>query len=443
MKTFFKAFPALLCLLSATFSAFAAEGDGKKSSGDFPSKIELTIADSVDYALEGNLSIRQGNKTLEQKKRQMDYVWGTLIPSIRASFSFSKAFTDSPRPATFSLGGSISLTLSPSIYTSVKSASLNYELQQLVYDASVRAVEMNVRKVYYSLLYEKENIALLQAAVDKAEAQYNSNLTKYNHGTLSSLDVLSSQNALQNAKISLDAAKGSYEVDIANFKLILGIPQSCEIVLVGSLDDIMNLGDVNVNQVEGHTASIANYEKQLEIAKNSLLATRFAAWGPSLNAGYSYSANGNTDTGLRSQNYGSISLSVSIPLDGYLPWSSGGQNIQNQITTIENLEMDIENAKATSAINIDGYRKQIKQCQDSISLRKKSVNLAEQAYGMMAQAYGRGTRDFMSLQNSLSQLQQAQLGLKSDVLKLASVILELENAMGLPFGTLTDTVAEQ
>ena len=441
MKSLKKSLCCLFLVMIIFYSAIADENSDlqKNSNSDFPAALSITISDAVDYALERNLSVKQGNLTLEQKKRQMDYVWGSLIPSIRASASLNKVFSDDNLPMNFSVGANVTLALNPSIYTQVKSAELNYEMQQMTYESTVRSVELNVRKLYYSLLYEKENLTLLQNNVDTAKTQYNSNLSKYNHGTISYLDVLSAQNSLQNANISLDVARGTYESDIANFKQVLGIPQSVSLTLSGSLDDIMNLGDIDLKSAEGSSVTIANYEKQLEIAQNSLLATRFAAWGPSVSASYSYNASGNTDTGLKSQNYGTISLSVSIPLDGFLPWSSGSQSIQNQLDAISNLEMEIENAKTSAAINIDNYQKQIKQYQDNIALRKQAITLAEQAYTMTSQAYSRGTRDLLSLQNSLSTLQQTQLSLKSDVLKLASAILELENSLGIPYGTLTGT----
>ncbi len=439
MRGFKKTVCMISGLLLISVGLFA---DDKAGDTKYPSSMSLTISDAVECALNENLSVKKGNLSLEQKKRQMDYVWGSLLPSIRATASMSKIFSDNDMPASLNVGGSVSLGLTPSIYTSVRSAQLNYDLQKMSYDLTLRTVELNVRKAFYGLLFEKENIDLIQNNVNTAQTQYNSNVTKYNHGTLSQLDVLSSQIALQNAQINLDVAKSNYESDLANFKQTLGIPQSVAVTLDGSLDDIMKIGTMDINNVDAVSTTVANYEKQLEIARNGLLATRFAAWGPSVSASYSYNATGNTDKGIESNNYGSLSLSVSIPLDGFLPWSSGGQSIENQKSNIESLEAELEDAKTSSAINTNNYLKKIKQIQDSIALRKKSITLAEQTYNMTAQAYSRGTRDLLSLQNSLSALQQARLNLKSDILNLASNILELENTLGLPFGTFTNTVNE-
>ena len=79
--------------------------------------------------------------------------------------------------------------------------------------------------------------------------------------------------------------------------------------------------------------TVAGLEKQLEMAEMSLLATRFSAYGPSLSAGISYTYAGkdmNEGEFVWGDNGPNLSVSASIPLDGFLPWSSGAQSIVNQ-----------------------------------------------------------------------------------------------------------------
>ena len=67
---------------------------------------------------------------------------------------------------------------------------------------------------------------------------------------------------------------------------------------------------------------------------------------------------------------------------------------------------------------------------------RQRIDVAQKTYEMTQQAYNRGTRDILVLQNAASSLQQSKLRLKSDTFNLVSAILDLENAAGLPFGTL-------
>ena len=139
---------------------------------------------------------------------------------------------------------------------------------------------------------------------------------------------------------------------------------------------------------------------------------------------------------MKSHNKGSLSLSVSIPLDGYLPWSVGAQSIETQKATIEILQIQMENARISADIEINKCLNKIKSAKDSIKLMRQRIDLAQKTYEMTQQAYNRGTRDILVLQNAASSLQQSKLRLKSDTFNLVSAILDLENAAGLPFGTL-------
>jgi outer membrane protein TolC len=399
--------------------------------------LNLTIENAVEKALEGNRSLKQGQLTLAQKKRSSSLSWSSLIPSIRGNASLSNTFSDKDTPTAISIGGSASVTLTPSLYTAIKGASLNYEQQKISYETAVTQVELNVRKLFYSLLFKQSQIEVLQSTADSAQKRYESNQTKFRSGTLAQMDVLNSQITWQNAKLSVESAKMSLENDLATFKQLLGIPQETLITLSGNLEDVLSIGAISIEGIEAHSANVASYEKQLEIAKNALLATRFSAWGPSISASYNYTIRGDTKNGLKNTDYGTFSLSLSIPLDGYIPWTNGGQSIANQKDAVANLEMELDNARMTQDINIQSAIKKIEQTQDSIQLRKSSVTVAQQSYDMTLSAYNHGTRDLLTLQSASDNLQNAKMNLLSDALNLITAILDLENTLGVPFGTLS------
>lgn len=416
------------------FMAFAGPG-ASVFAEDSGSALVLTVDSAVEYALEGNLNVKQAAMTVEFKEMASHYAWNSVSPSISVNAGIGKVLAEDTK-VTYSLGGSVAVRFTPSLISSIRKASLDYEQQKISYDEAVRSVELNVRKLFYSILLEEENIALLESAVTMARTQYSANQTKFNHGTLSQLDVLNSQVNLQDAELNLESAKVSLENDMATFRQVLGLPGDTKIKLSGSMDSFLKIGEISLDGLEIAPASVVSYKKQIEVAENQLLATRFSAWGPTLSAGYSYSLAGNFGDEVKSHNKGSLSLSVSIPLDGYLPWSVGAQSIETQKATIEILGIQMENARISADIEINKCLNKIKSAKDSIKLMRQRIDLAQKTYEMTQQAYNRGTRDILVLQNAASSLQQSKLRLKSDTFNLVSAILDLENAAGLPFGTL-------
>ena len=399
--------------------------------GEQVSHLDLSIEDAVSIAIEGNLSLKESQISLDTAVRNKNFAWSSASPSVRGSFSYSNALESGTSRT--SLTGAASLTLSPSIYTSIKSAVLSYEQQEISYERAVRQLEMEVRKLYYNILCDMSKVELERSNLESSRKQYEANLAKYNSGSLARLDVLSAQVSYQNAQVSLQEAENTLESDLVSFKQVLALDLSTELSFKDSLDSILEIGDIDIEGVEHKVYSIESTKKQLEAAKNILLASRFSAWGPSITAGYTYSAD------LSSSSFsdpGSISVSVSIPVDGFLPWSQGALSVASQKDNIKSLEISIQDAQVTHDVNVIKYLREIKQAKELIELRKANVEVAQQTYEMTQTAYNRGTKDLISLQTASDNLNQSRVNLMGQSYTLISYILQLEDELGLPYGTL-------
>lgn len=435
---------------------------------------KISIEEAIQLATDNNISLKRNKLSLDLLAKKNATSWNNLSPTISISGSYgdslendsyrysvsdyknfsasSSSNTGSLFPgdnANYSLTGSISLNLTPSVYTTIRAAYLNYEDGKYSYEQAIKTVELNLRKAFYSILYQQENIALQTRNLQTAEQQYNLNLDKYNKGNLSELDLLTSQVNYENLKPTLDSSVITYENNIASFKQILGIEQDVEIELEGSLEDALPKSPITVDSTLDQIPSIVTIENQIESAKNSLLATRFSAWGPTITASWSYglSSSGSSSASYSAGNWGtssssswgsssSLSIGLKIPLDGYLPWSSGAMSIESQKTTVKDLQLQLENEKTNASIEIQNYLNQIAQAQLQLDSLQKNVELSQKTYDMTLTAYNHGSKDLLTLQNASDSLMKAKNSQQSQYYTLISAILDLENTLGIPFGTL-------
>ncbi|MCH5291518.1 MAG: TolC family protein [Treponema sp.] len=404
----------------------------------------LTVDNAVQQALDGNINIKKDSIVLAAAKRAKVYSWNSIGPTLTGSAQYSKTLPGQESAGAASNAGRISLTaslgvkLAPSLYTSVRDAALSYQKAEIDYDTAVRTIELSVRKGFYSILNEQDKISLYEKKAASAKSQYETNLAKYNRGALSRLDVLTAQVSWQNAQFTLESASSSLQNTLALFKQTLGIPQEEPVSFEGSLKDMLNLSTIDVQDVEAQSPTIASLQAQLEIAKNSLLASRFTAYGPTLSAGYSYSFQTTTESGSDWNNVGTVSLGATISLDGLLPWSNGAQGIAARKDAIRTAQLQLDDARTTLQVGIQNGLNKIKQSQDNIKLLRSSVDLARQSYAMTQEAYTRGTRDLLTLQTAEDKLYEAEINLSSEAYNLISAILDLENTVGAPFGSLID-----
>ena len=429
----------ILAVLSSAFFLFAQEADEKVRT--------ITVEDAVILAADNNISLKRQKISLDTLERRNKNSWNGVSPSATLSGSFSVPLDGlitemkASNKYTYGFGASVSLSLTPSLYTNIKDAQLKYESGKASYYDAVRQVELNVRKLFYNLLYTKENIALQKRNMETARLRYENNRDKYNRGQLSELDLLQSQYSYESQRPTIESAEIAYQNNIASFKQTLGISQNEKIELSGSLSEAIPPESFSLTQTVEDLPSVKKIEASIEQQKNSLLATRFSAYGPSISASYSWDMNRLNDktkdiTKANNNESHGLSFGVRIPLDGYLPWSNGALSIAAQKGALKDLELQLENEKTTAALSLQNSIKNILQKQSQMELLNRNVEIAQKAYDMTLTAYNHGSRDLLSLQNASDSLLKAKTDRESHIYNLISAVLDLENTLGVPFGTL-------
>lgn len=406
----------------------------------------ITVDEAVILAADNNVTLKRQRISLETLERRNKTSWNGISPSASVSGNMGVPLNglvtemEAKQKYTYGVSASVNLSLTPSLYTSIKDASLKYENGKTTYEDYVRQIELNVRKLFYNLLYTKESLAYQKRNMETAKIRYENNRDKYNRGQLSELNLLQSQYSYESLRPAIESAEIAYQNNIASFKQLLGIPQNEKIELSGSISDVVPPDSFTIRQTVEELPSVKKIEASIAQQKNTLLATRFSAYGPSISAGYSWGLNGNdkTDELKKAQESHSLSFGVRIPLDGLLPWSNGTQSIANQKATIKDLELQLENEKITAALSIQNSMKTILQMQGQLDMLNQNIQIAQKAYDMALTSYNHGSSDLLTLQNASDSLLKSRLDRESHLNKLISTVLDFEYTLGIPFGSLVN-----
>lgn len=399
----------------------------------------ITIEKAVTLAMQNNLQVRQAERSLAALERTDKYSWNSVSPSINGTANMSIPLMESmgSKTVSYSIGASMSLRFTPSLFTTIKNAKLQLEQGEITYEDALRSVELNVRKIFYSLLLAEQNLETQKRSMETAKRQYETNLAKYNRGQLSELDMLTSQVNYESKMPSIESQDNQLLNSMESFKQLLGVNREDQLVLKGNLEGFENFDEENVQVNLSNISAIKKLEKQIEAAENQLLATKFTYWGPTLSATYSIGAGQTLKEGaeFKLSNH-SLSLGVSIPLDGYLPWSTGALNIENQKDSLATLKENLENQKLSTQLSIETSLRTIRQAQSQMKSLKATTDLAQKTYDLTQVAYNQGARDLNSLKSAEDSLISAKTQLQSQNYTLVNAILELENTLGVPFGSL-------
>ncbi|MEO0223685.1 MAG: TolC family protein [candidate division WOR-3 bacterium] len=95
-----------------------------------------------------------------------------------------------------------------------------------------------VKSFYLDILFFKETFKIYEKTLKDLEEVYNSTKKRYDNGLASSLELLQAQVNYENAKFSYENAKKTYNDLLNNLKVLLNLPDSEEIAIVDSIDNV-------------------------------------------------------------------------------------------------------------------------------------------------------------------------------------------------------------
>ena len=418
-----------LFILFSVFSwnVFSAE------NGELSKEKILTLEECISLAKENNLSIKVHKNTLNDLKRKNETSWNSVSPSIKGDAAFQDDFIN--KTESFAISGSLGLTLSTNLYSTIKGAKLNYENGLLTYNQAVKQIEMSVWKTFYDLIYKTEYFSFQSQNLLTAKKNYEQNLEKFKNGKISELDVMSSRVSYEQKKPVLEEARIDLTNNLELFKNIIGVDFDDEIKLDGSLDFLLELKDIKLPPKENPSPDVQAAKFAVEIAENNLLAQRFSSYSPVITGTYKYGQTLNIDNSLWNET-SSLSVGVSIPLDSYLPWSSSAVSINSKKESLESAKLNLEDAEKSIRVNTENALRKINQIISMLEVSKETVALAKKTYEMTETAYNYGKTDFLTLQNASDNVLNAEVSLKNQAKTLMETLLDTEYLLGLEFGTI-------
>lgn len=418
-----------LFILFSVFSwnVFSAEND------ELSKEKILTLEECISLAKENNLSIKVHKNTLNDLKRKNETSWNSVSPSIKGDAAFQDDFVN--KTESFSISGSLGLTLSTNLYSTIKGAKLNYENGLLTYNQAVKQIEMSVWKTFYDLIYKTEYFSFQSQNLLTTKKNYEQNLEKFKNGKISELDVMSSRVSYEQKKPVLEEARIDLTNNLELFKNIIGVDFDDEIKLDGSLDFLLELKDIKLPPKENPSPDVQAAKFAVEIAENNLLAQRFSSYSPVITGTYKYGQALNIDNSLWNET-SSLSVGVSIPLDSYLPWSSSAVSINSKKESLESAKLNLEDAENSIRVNTENALRKINQIISMLEVSKETVALAKKTYEMTETAYNYGKTDFLTLQNASDNVLNAEVSLKNQAKTLMETLLDTEYLLGLEFGTI-------
>jgi outer membrane protein TolC len=248
-------------------------------------------------------------------------------------------------------------------------------------------------------------------------------------------------------KPTIDQAENGLALSEARFAMTLGLPYETRFELIpveGETGFIpMDLAEL-IREAARNKPDIRDLQGKLEALEKSRKARSLQAKTPYLrfdwNLNPTFASDPFKNSWFKKNNWndgGTFSITVGIGLNGLFSFTKEGQaikDIDNQIeTTINGITQMIRGTE----LEIYNTLLSLAQVQTTVEAQSQTVAMAEQSYKLTEEAYRAGLQDLLQVQNAELQLRQARLEILKQEFSYRNSLIDLEYAMGLPFGTLS------
>ena len=413
-------------------------------------KLMLTLEQALDIALSENPTIKVADQEIEIKRYAKQGTYSALYPKIDATASYQRVLAKQTMSMDFggqtqtikvgsdnSFNGGISAAMpivNAQLWESLKVSALDVELA--VEKARSSRIDMveQVTKAYYGVLLAKESHALFQRVYDNAVENNKIVKKKYDVGSVSEYDLITSNVSVQNALPNVIEAEYTVVLTLWQLKALLGIDLEKSIDVVGSLMDYERLMSEAYDMTQlnlENNSTLRQLSIQEEMLERAVKITKLAnVPSLSINAAFLYTALGNDGKFFVKDAWNPYSyagLQLNIPI---FAGNSRRAATREARLNLANLQLQRENVERQLRV---GIVQQLNNMQSSVKKYYASaatVGQAQRGYDISVKRYDVGRGTLVDIDNSQVALTQAELSRNQSIYNFLTAKVSLDKVLG-------------
>jgi outer membrane protein TolC len=425
--------------------------------------VRLTPDDAVDLAIKNNLSLESARANLDIKKRKSDLVWNEFLPTVGVQGTLMRdnwattnqgvnLFTLQPYSMElpqWHVNGvfSASYNFSFALVKGIETIKLDYQAGLMGLEKARLQMERDVRKTYNQILLLQKNAELLRESFANAERRAATAEANYHAGLAPRLTWLQAQVSAENMKPTINETENGLKSLLANFAMTLGLPYDTrfELIPIEERDFYIPLDVAElISKAASGKPDILELQSQIRYLTSARKAQAIRLHTPYLNLSWSLSSTFTQDpfkeSWFTADNWnkgGNFSITLGMSLNSLFPFTKEGQGLKDMDANAQSMNIGL--AQAIRGTELEVYTKvnSLEKTRTTAEAQRLTVEMAEQSYRLTEEAYRAGLQDFLEVQNAEFSLSQAKLQLLTQQFNYLSDLIDLEYAVGVPFGTLS------
>ena len=369
-----------------------------------PQTVYMTLQESIDMALLNNRTIKESQEDLSSAKwakheARRNAGW-TLSWSGRATTlggqtyaAAQRAYDEGQTDIKYDRQFYNSFSLQYPLYTggrienTIEAAEFGVDVADLSLENARQTIKNSATEAYYRILQTRNLIQVNQESVETLTAHLENVNAQYRVGTVAKSDVLRSQVELANAQQSLVNAQNDYDIAIATFNNIVGLPTYTNVVASEELSYVkydLSLPSC-VEYALGHRPDGLAYERALKQAESQMKATK-AGYRPQISAAASRVFDGDEPFKTNHTSNDTMAVGVSASWNIFDNNVTEAQVMQRKaavkkaeqafLQCREQIQLDVQ----TALLNLQAAEKNIRTTRVAVDQAREDYKIAQVRY---------------------------------------------------------------
>jgi hypothetical protein len=162
-----------------------------------------------------------------------------------------------------------------------------YEAGKLTWDQTKKQNELNIRKLFYGLLLQQENLKVQETSLENARQRASQAEINFKNGIVPEISMLQAQVSYENQRPNIDKMEQTVSQQLDTFVFLLGMPVGTKIQLDGKIDPqfVQLNADELYEKYGSMNPDVVSLKKNIDILKMQLSALNFKSFTPALSLG--------------------------------------------------------------------------------------------------------------------------------------------------------------
>lgn len=435
----------LVLFLGAVAAVFAVSAQEQGNAA-----LILSLEKALEIALSENPTIKVADQEIEIKRYAKQGTYASLYPQIDASASYQRVIEKQTMSMNFggqtqtikvgtdnSFNGGVTAAMpivNAQLWSSLKVSALDVELAVEKARSSRLDMIEEVTKAYYAVLLAKESLEVYESVYDNA-VENNRNVKKrYDVGSVSEFDLITSNVSVQNAIPNVIAAENGVTLTLWQLKALLGIDLQKNIDVEGSLMDYESemTKAYELSRLDlGNNSTMKQLNIQEEQLEKAIRITQMANVPTlSINAAYLYTALGNDGRFFKKEAWNPYSyagLQLNIPI---FAGNAKRAATRQARLNLSNLQLQRDNTERQLRVAVIQYINNMNTSVKQFSSSAATVSQAQRGYEIAVKRYEIGSGTQVEIDNSQLALTQAELSRNQSIYNFLTSKISLDKILG-------------